>query len=129
MRRSSVSSMILIALTTLVCQATAQTSSLVPTLTIVIYDYAHVPEKQLGAAEWEVSRVFHNAGVETHWVHCSTRPRHVVNALCTYLPEKVGLVVKILSRELRTSLHYNEDAYGAAIIFPEGNGVPVGYVF
>jgi hypothetical protein len=75
MRRSSVSSMILVALTTLVCQATAQTSSLVPTLTIVIYDYAHVPEKQLGAAEWEVYPV---SFITPAWRHigCIAPPDH-----------------------------------------------------
>src|SRR6185295_6133591 len=40
-----------------------------------------------------------------------------------------GFVVKILPRKLSILLYYPKDAIGAAIIFSETNGVPVGYVF
>jgi hypothetical protein len=133
MKESSVSVLILIVLALFVSRSGAQASSQIvgdnPVLTIVIYDYAYVPERHLGAAKWEASRVFHNAGVETRWVDCSNKPGLVADELCLHPPEDVGLVIKILPRELGIPLHYNKDAFGAAVIFPEGNGVPVGYIF
>ena len=133
MKKGSARARMLIALLLLVSESRAQMSKMEPgvnpVVTILIYDYAHVPERQLGTAEREVSRVFHHAGVETRWADCSDRPPHVADRLCVYAPEDVGFVMKILPREPSILLHYPKDAFGAAIIFSEGNGVPVGYVF
>ena len=49
------------------------TKALSPEVHISVYDYANVPTELLAAAEAQVHRIFHQAGVETLWRNCSEK--------------------------------------------------------
>ena len=77
----------------------------VPTITVLVYDYAHRQGNVTGSAERVVAAIFRNAGVKSVWVDCPLPPaRAKSHSACGKALGETDFVVKILTQSMAEKL-------------------------
>jgi hypothetical protein len=84
-------------------------------ITLQVYDYAHVDQKELRAAEREAARILANAGVNAHWVDCPTKHEDVEKypACATATPE-TEYTLRLLPNSMTAVQEKSQDTLGSA---------------
>ena len=90
-------------------------------VTIAVYDYAHIPDGFLAAAEEDGRRIFRKAGLETVWVSCFPKAAPVESESCRIV-DRNHLVIKILPHAISEQDHDRQGAFGYAIVDDNGTG-------
>jgi hypothetical protein len=103
------------------------TKVLSPELHISVYDNANVPTKLLAAAEAEVHRIFHLAGVETLWQNCSEKGEKTQSRGCHVVGSNY-IVLKVLPHAMSVQVRDRGDVLGIATLDENGVGF-YGYAF
>jgi len=98
-----------------------------PDVAISVYDYAHVSNELLAAAEEDAHRVFRHAGVETVWTTCLPKLEKVQPNDC-YAVDISHLMLKILPRAISAQARDRSDVLGTALVDDKGVGY-YAYVF
>lgn len=83
------------------------------TITLRVYDYAHVKPAILAATEREASRILARAGVTTQWQECPTSHDAKKDFRGCAAPEPDDYVVSILPNSMADKLE-KDDGFGAA---------------
>ena len=84
-------------------------------ITLQVYNYAHVDQKALLAAEGEATRILANAGVTAHWVDCPTKHADVEKyPACASATEETGYTLRLLSSSMAIAQEKSQDALGSA---------------
>lgn len=73
----------------------SKSAQLKPSVTVQIYDYAHVSRGGLTQAERTVSRLLTRAGLEVQVLRCSSGELHT-SATCLKSPEGITLILRVL---------------------------------
>ena len=108
-------------------QDSPATKALGPELHISVQDYANVPTELLAAAELEVHRIFHQAGVEALWRNCSEKLGNMQPAGC-HVVGSTYLVLKVLPHAMSAQVRDRVDVLGTATLDEKGVGF-YGYAF
>lgn len=108
-------------------QEALATKALSPELHISVYDNANVPTELLAAAEAEVHRIFHQAGVKTLWRDCSERDENTQPAGC-HVVGSTYLVLRILPCAMDAQMRDRTDVLGTSTLDEKGVGY-YGYAF
>jgi hypothetical protein len=84
-------------------------------ITLRVYNYAHIDQKGLYAAESEAARILANAGVNAHWVDCPTKHEDVEKYLaCATATPETEYTLQLLSDSMTTMQEKSQDALGRA---------------
>jgi hypothetical protein len=110
-----------------IAQDAPTTKALGPELHISVYDNADVPPELMAAAEAEVHRIFHLAGVETLWRNCSEKGEKNQPAGC-HVVGSTYIVLKILPHAMSVQVQDRADVLGMATLDEKGVGF-YGYAF
>jgi hypothetical protein len=92
-----------------------------PDVAISVYDYAHVSNELLAAAEEDAHRVFRRAGVETVWTTCLPKPEKARSNDC-YRVDATHLMLKILPRATAAHVRDRGEVLGTALVDEKGAG-------
>ena len=98
-----------------------------PEVHIAVYDEASVPTELLAAAEEQVHRIFHQAGVETLWRNCSVKVGRDLRTGC-HVVGSTYLILKILPDAESVQVRDRVDVLGISPLDERGVGF-YGYVF
>jgi len=92
-----------------------------PEVAISVYDYAHVSNELLAAAEEDAQRVFRQAGVETVWTTCLPKPEKArsLSDDC-YRVDAAHLMLKILPHAIAKHVRDRGDVLGTASVDERG---------
>jgi hypothetical protein len=101
--------------------------ALSPELHISVYDNANVPTELLAAAEAEVNRIFHQAGVKTLWRNCSGTDKTTQPAGC-HVVGSAYLMLTILPCATGAQMRDRTDVLGTSTMDEKGVGY-YGYAF
>ena len=84
-------------------------------ITLRVYDYAHVDQKALHAAEREAARILARAGVAPHWVYCPTKQADVEKYPdCASATHETEYTLRLLSGSMTTVQEKSQDVLGSA---------------
>ena len=84
-------------------------------ITLRVYDYAHVDQKALHAAEREAVRILARAGVAPHWVYCPTKQADVEKyPACATATQGTEYTLRLLSGSMTTAQEKSQKALGSA---------------
>jgi hypothetical protein len=68
-----------------------------PGINVLVYDHAQVPGQTLNRTEWEVTRIFHDAGIGVTWRNCDTAITGIHQEVnCTQEVTPTELILRIL---------------------------------
>ncbi len=67
-----------------------------PTITVLVYDYAHVSAATLAGAEGEAGRILSQAGVRSVWLACLDPRDDEPQGPCQKVPEPVDVALRVL---------------------------------
>jgi hypothetical protein len=102
--------------------AAAENSTSRPGITVLVYNYAAVPENTLVRAKAEGARIYHQAGIETAWLDCPLSPAQAsAYPACQIDLGPTTLAIRIVPAPKATGLHLDADSYGFAQL-PEDGG-------
>jgi hypothetical protein len=104
--------------------------SRVRSITVLVYDYAQVPERTLAEAQKQVARIFGSIGIIPDWLRCPISAREVQsNPVCQDRLSDSELALTILP-EFKAPAHGHADTYfGFAQLFSNGQFGHYAYVF
>ena len=84
-------------------------------ITLRVYDYAHVDQKALRAAEAEADRILNLAGLTTQWVDCPTKHADVEKyPACATVAQSSEFILRLLSDSMTQAQEKSQDALGNA---------------
>ncbi len=115
-------------LTIAVAAAAAQPGTDVPSLRVLIYDFAHMPKGPLAGAQQEAGRILRAAGVQLRWNDCPPGISGGDRPACNGLLAPSDLVVHILARRwlefrvLRSGMGVPYEILGHALCVAENEG-------
>ncbi|MGD0348432.1 MAG: hypothetical protein ABSA85_16840 [Terracidiphilus sp.] len=96
-------------------QRTGKGEQNTPTITLRVYDYSHVGQKALRAAEGDAARILAQAGVIAHWTDCPTRHADVEKYPgCTGAATGTEYMLLLLSSSMTAVQEKSQDALGNA---------------
>jgi len=73
------------------------TGVVMPGISVLVYNQAHVPWQILDRAEGEAARIFHGVGIEVIWTNCNTAITGIPNGVnCTQEVRPTEHIVRIL---------------------------------
>jgi hypothetical protein len=104
-----------------IAQDEPATKGLIPELHISVYDNAGVPIELMAAAEAEVHRIFHKAGVGTLWRNCSEKGVKTQPAGCHSVGSNYVLL-KVLPHAMSGEMRDRADVLGMALLDEKGVG-------
>jgi hypothetical protein len=98
-----------------VAQRTADGEQNTSPITLRVYNYVHIDQKGLYAAESEAARILANSGVNAHWVDCPTKHEDVEKyPACTTATPETEYTLRLLSDSMTTAQDKSQDALGSA---------------
>jgi hypothetical protein len=84
-------------------------------ITLQVYNYAHIDQKALHAAEGEAARILAKAGVTAHWVDCPTKQADVEKyPVCANATQETEYTLRLLSSSIATVQEKSQDVLGSA---------------
>jgi hypothetical protein len=84
-------------------------------ITLRVYDYAHVDQKALQAAEGEAARILAKAGVIAHWADCPTKHADAEKyPACASATEGTEYTLRLLSNSMAAVQEKSQEAFGSA---------------
>ena len=96
-------------------QRTADGEQNTSPITLRVYNYAHIDQKGLYAAESEAARILARAGVTAHWVDCPTKLEDLEKyPACASANEETEYTLKLLSGSMTTAQEKSQEALGSA---------------
>jgi hypothetical protein len=98
-----------------VAQRTADGEQNTSPITLRVYNYAHIDQKGLHAAEGEAARILARAGVAPNWVDCPTKHADVEKyPACATANEETEYTLRLLSDSMTAAQEKSQDALGSA---------------
>lgn len=96
-----------------------------PRITVLVYNYAAVPNHILARAEKEAGRIYGNIGVDLHWRDCAHFEKQQADPPdCRSAQLPTRITIQIVSRSRAQVLKIGAETFGSAV-FPEDGGFGV----
>ncbi len=87
-------------------------------ITVLVYNYAGVPDSTLAGSETEASNIFDQAGIVLRWADCPTSQNEAGNLqACAQQADPRTLFLRILQDSMADRLRRSPDKFGLALQF------------
>ncbi len=102
--------------------AEAENNAVRPAVTVLVYNYARVPEGTLDRAKQEATRIYSRIGIETAWLDCPLSPaQESAYPACQIDLGPTTLALRVIAAPKTPGLRLDPDSFGFALL-PESGG-------
>ncbi|MFN7992742.1 MAG: hypothetical protein U0Q18_04035 [Bryobacteraceae bacterium] len=101
----------------------------VPTIAVLVYNYAAVSPGVLADTEAEAARVYLRAGIRIEWLDCPLTPNDAVQFPMCHIVGPTALVLRILPPSMSEHIRQANESIGLAMLPEDGSFAIVANVF